>query len=664
MHDLTRQPLGRVTAGTAPAASHSLIPADLAVWAGGAAAAALALYLAWRWVRYVLRRVRYGWRPPRLSLWLRLRWRLNPGPGFANDWQVWRRHGLPAARKVARTARPSLTWADRRRGSWRQYAAFLGWAQGWLIRHRVYAHVESLRLVIAPPQQGKSADAAGTILDAPGPVVATSIRGDLIALTAGLRSAKGAVHVWNPEEVGDFASTFAWNPVAGCEDMVTAVRRAGYMIEATTARGLADETFWTDQASMVLAAVMHAAGLAGGDMRHVYRWILENDQQPDQILADHPGAADTARTQYRQYRALPERTRAGISATINSALRFMQDPRVVASLLPAAGEGFDFTGFLLGDDTLYLVAGDAQASPVPPLFVCICAELTDAARRVGGIPRPARLPRRALLWPARLAAVWESVFPPRTVSRLDPPLTMVLDEVALIAPVPVAGWAPWAAGSGIWLHLYAQAWAQLEQRWGEHGAAVIWQACRTKVIYTGTSEPELGQMVEDLCGRVRVRGPDDYRLTWRGKLRRRPTSQDVPVLPASALRQLPPGRAVVLQGSAPPTIVRTERVWRRADYRDWRRQGGTLALPSPSPASEPSPSLLATAGRPRWPGDGRAARHGRGQPRPGEPASPAPPAAPGGDRGPEAMPPGPARPPQPPARPAPWLRPGEGDGDR
>ena len=103
----------------------------------------------------------------------------------------------------------------------------------------MYSTLEQLRLVIAAPQQGKSAAAAGMILDAPGPVVATSIRGDLIAATAGLRSRLGQVHVWNPEAAGQYGSSMKWNPAAGWQDMVTAVRRAGYMVEATTSRGLA-----------------------------------------------------------------------------------------------------------------------------------------------------------------------------------------------------------------------------------------------------------------------------------------------------------------------------------------------------------------------------------------------------------------------------------------
>src|SRR5881396_1014754 len=35
--------------------------------------------------------------------------------------------------------------------------------------------------------------------------------------------------------VCEFASTFAWDIVRGCEDVSTAVRRAGYMVEAVAA---------------------------------------------------------------------------------------------------------------------------------------------------------------------------------------------------------------------------------------------------------------------------------------------------------------------------------------------------------------------------------------------------------------------------------------------
>jgi hypothetical protein len=272
-----------------------------------------------------------------------------------------------------------------------------------------------------------------------------------------------------------------------------------------------------------------------------------------------------------------------------------------------------------------------------------------------------------------LAARLDGLFPPGTVARLDPPLTMVLDEVANTAPVPAAAWATWAAGSGIWLHLYAQAWAQLAERWGDHGARVLWQACQTKIIYAGTSEPELCQLIEDLCGYVKVRGPDEHHYTHRGDLRRRPTSTDIRVLPMAAIRQLPAGRAVVLQGTAPPVIVRTERYWRRADYRAWRRTGRRVDLPGPAaqPPGRAVPGRLPAGSPPRWPhhlhsdppgdraGLPRATRSpGRAGSMPGAAAR-----TPGTTGRPR---PGPGPWPQRPARPAPWdqAAPGTGADDQ
>lgn len=659
-----------VTAGIGPI-SVAARPGEhvtlLDVWLVMLAAAAVAILLLVVTARLVFRRVVYGPRRPWLPLSVRVRWRMYPGPGFARSWPLWRQQGLPAARRVARNARPSLGWAGRHLGSWRGYATFLGWAQGWVIRRRVYAHLESLVLTIAAPQEGKSQAAAGQIIDAPGPAVATSIRGDLIATTGGLRQRFGQLHVWNPEEEGDYGSTFRWNPVSGCADMVTAVRRAGYMVEAVNGRGLADEAFWSDQASLVLAAYLHAAGLAGGDMRHVHQWITREDQAPLRILAAHPDAAEAARDQAAMYLSLSHRTRTGIQSTLNQVLKFMQHPACVAAVtVPGGGAGFDFTAFVNSRDTLYLVAADSATSPVRPLFLAICAELAHTARQVGSVSRLARPPRGRLLGSARLARAADMLFPPRRVTRLDPPLSMELDEVANTAPVPAAAWATWAAGSGIRLHLFAQAYAQLEERWGKAGAAVIWQCCKTKVVYGATSEDELCGMVERLCGAVRLRTTE---RTYRGKRRHR--HEDALLLPAAALRQLPDSRAVVVQGRARPTIVRVEQVRNRADYKQWRRDSAPLALPAPPQREVPAPmpSLLTTPKEDRWPGDELAARRGRNDADRQEAAGEVgedtgAPAAVGEDTDGTAAPtPPPAgrRRPRPPSRPAPWHRPPGGE---
>lgn len=238
------------------------------------------------------------------------------------------------------------------------------------------------------------------------------------------------------------------------------------------------------------------------------------------------------------------------------------------------GEGFDFEAFLTSRDTLYLVASDSATSPVSPLFVALLAELTHHAR----------------LHPARTGA-----------TRLDPPLSMELDEVANVAPIPVANWATWAAGSGIRIALYAQAWAQIEARWGKEGAATIWQAAKTKVIFTAGSEDALCELVSTLCGKVRVREEDDITYDRHGRQHHRRRYELIDVLPVAAVRQLPDGRAILIRRNAKPTIVRTETWWKRADVKAWRRSGGQIQLPAPIqraiPAVRPDIAEQVTAAR-------------------------------------------------------------------
>jgi type IV secretion system protein VirD4 len=534
-------------------------------------------------LRAGLVRLAYGPRRPRLPLGLRVQLRMRPGPGWAGRWQIWRAHGLPAARKVARHARPNLSPGERRFGSWRQYATFVGWAHGWVWRRRAYAHLESLILMIAAPQEGKTQAAAGQVIDAPGPVAATSIRGDLARATATLRARHGRIHTWDPEGMGGVGSTIRWNLVHGCADITTAVRRAGHMVEAVTAQGLDSEAFWNDQASMVLAAFLHAATLAGGDMRHVHAWSGGEDDTPLRILDAHPDASPAARNHLGLYLSLSERTRSSIAATLARILKFMLLPACAHAVTTAdGGPGFDFTAFVTSRDTLYLVAADGATSPVPPLFAAIIAELAQAARQAG----------------AATAA-----------GRLNPPLTAVLDEVANIAPIQVAEWASWAAGSGIRLSLISQSYAQLKKRWGEYGAAVIWQCCKTKIIFGGTSEDELGGLAERACGTVRVR------TTERGHGRLRRGHEEIPLLPAAALRMLPPDRAVLIQGRAAPVIVRVEQVRRRADYK--RQQAGSIPAVLPIsatrqvPAALPGPGALPPATARPAPPDELTARRGR-----------------------------------------------------
>jgi hypothetical protein len=359
----------------------------------------------------------------------------------------------------------------------------------------------------------------------------------------------------------------------------------------------------------------------------------------------------------------------------------MQLPACVEAVTTAGGwSGFDFGAFVASRDTLYLVASDGAGTPVTPLFLLVCSEVAHVARASG----------------AASAA-----------GRLDPPMRMVLDELANTAPVPVARWSSWAAGSGIQLYLVVQAWAQLVDRYGQAAANTIWQCCKVKIVYGGTSETDLCEMVERLCGSAPVRvserraaerpaaGPfwmQDGGERWR--------REEMALLPAAELRQLPRSCAVVIADHGRPVIVRTEQVRNRADVRRAQRAGLRVGLPAPAvrhvPVAEPALLDDGRAGARSWPADaGWPAEPGRPADQLAERRGRRAAAQPGGDAGhpPAAadlvrpvarpMPPVPpadlvrpvARPappvppsvparPIPPSAPAPWERRAAGGGDQ
>ena len=108
-------------------------------------------------------------------------------------------------------------------------------------------------LIKAPPRSGKTGLLARIILRYPGPVVSTTTKHDVFELTSGIRSRRGPVHVFNPQWIGGVPSTFRWNPVTGCEDPATAIRRADGFANAVSMTGTEDASFWSSKASQLPA---------------------------------------------------------------------------------------------------------------------------------------------------------------------------------------------------------------------------------------------------------------------------------------------------------------------------------------------------------------------------------------------------------------------------
>jgi type IV secretory pathway TraG/TraD family ATPase VirD4 len=480
-----------------------------------------------RWSRTASTVTRWGARSRRKS-------------GVASSLDIARNASPRVMRARAGTVRPSLTelsWGARRRLPVVEVAALLCRVGA----QTVWSSIENVIVVFGGPRMGKSTWLVGRIIDAPGAALVTSTRTDLHADTAALRAKRGPVFVFNPTGLGgpEFASTVGFDPLTGCCDPVAASERAADMIAAAGQLGAggADRAYWDGQARRVLAALLHAAALGGRSMRDVAGWVADPDRaeaQLSQLLKQSPEPAFVADA--AQFVATNDRTRTSITSSIMPALAWLTHPAAVAAA--PGGQPLDIEWLLARRGTVYLLGGEEAA--LAPL---VCA-LT------GYVAREAR----------RIAAEHPG-------GRLDPPLTLALDEAALICPIPLDRWSADMGGRGVMIIACFQSRAQLIDRYGAARAATILNNAASKVLFGGTSDKD------DLAFWSTLAGERDEPVTTtdlHGRVASR-TVRKVPVLAPAQLAQLPKHKVVVFASGMPPVVGRAEKAWTRADVRAVQR---------------------------------------------------------------------------------------------
>jgi type IV secretion system protein VirD4 len=493
---------------------------------------------------------------------LRAHLRLHPGPGHATAFELWLRWGRLASWRESKRTRPSLS-AWHRLTHPGTHSLFLGWAHYFL---RIRISVQEHLAVIGPPRSWKSALLSWLIMKAPGPVVSTSSKPDMFALTSGVRARCGHIWVFNPQGIGGIASNVMWSPLDGCANPATARRRAEAFALAVSMAGADDGGFFAGKAADSIAGMFTAAAATGRDMRRVSAWAgTELVGEAIDILAG-AGYTELA-SQLAELTGPADKTAGTVRMVISRALSFLQDPQLAIATLPTPGNAFDIDDFLTSGGTLYMIAkGTGEECTLAPLFSALATEIEYRATQLG-----ARMPGQ----------------------RLDPPLLLCLDEVTQICPVPVPAWAADAGGQGVQLCLGFHGLAQLKSRWGVHGAQTVLDTCGCKIVTPGVSDDDLLRQLSSLCGQVcyRERGNDD-RLTWHD------------VLTVAMLRQLPPQFMVIIRGAYAPVLAKLARGWRHKEYRRLARIGQAtvpvsipqderprrrLSIVPPLPGDEPGP---------------------------------------------------------------------------
>jgi type IV secretion system protein VirD4 len=333
--------------------------------------------------------------------------------------------------------------------------------------------------------------------------------------------------VFNPVGFGGVPSTVRWSILLDCEDYAAAIRRAEDLIPESPS---VDGERWDMQARLYLPMLLNAAAVGERGVTDVARWVRDIGADSTmekarrdiiKILAAMPGTEERIGL-LGQLLSTNDKTRSSITSTMVKALAWVSDDTARADRRRTPQSGHP------GRPASHPRAGD-PAHHRPRL-----RRRNDAPADVGS-GRRVRSPDRMLA--AQMPG-----------GRLDPPLTMALDEIAVAVHLPLDQWSADMGGRGIVLHLAVQSLSQLTERWGKAGAGVLLGNVGTLLLYGGGKDADELSKISDLCGsyRMRVVGEDHDGVDSRKDGERRDEWKWRPVLTPSDLSNLPPFHAACI----------------------------------------------------------------------------------------------------------------------
>ena len=385
-------------------------------------------------------------------------------------------------------------------------------------------------VVVGPTQSGKTTSlAVPAILGWEGPVLAASVKSDLLRHTWRSRDARG--RVWCIDPTGSTgAPASQWSPLTACGQWHQACRVASDLSDSARADGTAEGEFWYATAAKLLAPLFFAAARGQRSMTDVLHWVDTQEVAEVAALLEQAGvtqALDAARATWCR----DERTRSSVYTTAETVLApFAHPPGAVPPGAPPTL--FEPRHLLGGPHTAYL-----------------CAPAHDQRRLRG-------------FFTAVTTAVLTLAFDKatRTGKALDPPLLVVLDEAAHIAPLTeLDGLAATCASHGIQLVTVWQDLAQVRARYGSRAPTVL-NNHRAKLFLPGIADPDTLEYASRLIGDEEVALPS---VTRDPKGGRSTTSTPGPrrLLAPEELRCLARGQAVLVYGTLDPARLRLQPWW-------------------------------------------------------------------------------------------------------
>jgi type IV secretion system protein VirD4 len=419
---------------------------------------------------------------------------------------------------------------------------------------KVLLAVEQCHSVLAfgPPGSYKThALVIPAALEWQGPLVATSIKPDLLRATLAHRASLGEMWVYDPLALSGVPAA-QWTPLAYCGTYAKAKRIGRMLADAADVQGHKqdDANYWQLLGAKLLACVLYAAAGTGRTMADVARWV--DVQDFDEVAQALAGLGDEqALDAWAACISRPDNTRGSVFGTAETLLDVFGDPVIAQS---AEGCDLDVDALLTGaNNTLYLYAPASEQERLRPLFELLVSVVINRAEE--------------------LAAAQPD-------GMLNPRLFVCLDEAGNCAAIKkLPQLATTGRGQGIQLLTIWHDEAQLAYRYGRRAATVL-NGHRAKLILSGQADPASLELASKLVGDQAVTqtsqtvGDGRNAVTESVAYRR--------LLPPEAVRQLKPRRALLIYGHLPPV---------RIGLRPWFRSPRLRRL-----ANQAAPARLTTRG--------------------------------------------------------------------
>ncbi|MGW0837984.1 type IV secretory system conjugative DNA transfer family protein [Streptomyces prunicolor] len=261
--------------------------------------------------------------------------------------------------------------------------------------------------------ESRQSTATQAVRDAEGPALVVTSNPTVWQDTKDARAKLGPVLLYDPTHLCDTPARLHWSPTTGCEDKPTAVKRAAALLTPVRPTAKIDQAV-ADTAEILLRSYLHAAAIDGRTIRHVHRWSQGTQiQDAVRILRTNPKAAAGAAGELEAaLTSHPERRDIAQELTTR-ALSSLFTVNIREACTPNRTDALSLDSFANEGGTLYLVGEsieDPRTTPgAMPLLTALASSVVERGRHMA----------------ERSSA-----------GRLDPPMTLVLDDVAAVAPLP------------------------------------------------------------------------------------------------------------------------------------------------------------------------------------------------------------------------------------